>query len=216
MSNYHLVYLPLSAPQLKRLGALDPVRLKAESVQAIGNEAAGVPVLLTSVQVRRIEKARAAKKGVQIQLSNAQLVASCSHTINGGNVFSDALRKVGAWLGDKASSAAAALAPAAKTLATAGASKVVDALGDAAVGASEQYIPEALVPFFEMGLSLAKKHSVAQLRKLIEGIHVGAGVGSGLYLPGKSGGGLFGPVGDLLGMGADGAEGAGLLLPGSH
>lgn len=86
MTTYHSHALDLSAAQMQKLAAGRAIRLKA--AQLTGSD----HVFLTETQIKRLQKAQAAGKGADLQLSNVQVEYN---SIHGSGRFGDWLR--GAW-----------------------------------------------------------------------------------------------------------------------
>lgn len=184
MASYETVNLPLDERQVDRLSKGEAVRLKHSELSATE----GVPVCLTKTQVARIAKAKAASKGVQIKLSQAQIAACCHHTV-GGSVFSTAVTRAKDYI------------PAAASAAKGLAASLLEQYGqkglDAAHGAVDNLVassklPDYLKPFAEMGTTLGSKYASNQLQALLNGMRQTKN-GSGLFAPGSGGGGLFLP-----------------------
>ena len=189
MTSYESVTLPLDQRQIDRLSNGEAVRLKHSELSS----AEGVPVCLTKTQVARIAKAKAAGKGVQIKLSQAQIAACCQHHV-GGSVFSNAVSRAKDYI-PQATNAAKGLA--ASLLEQFG-QKGVDAASNAVSHLAADKLPDFLKPFAEIGVTLGSKYAGHQLQALINGMRqtkngVGLyapGTGSGLFLPGTHGGAL--------------------------
>jgi len=182
---YHLTYVPVSGDQFRRLVHQETVRLSKEAVASIGDSASsGLPILLTNTQIKKLSKAKEGGKGSSLKLSQAQIRASANHT-EGGSIFTDALKKVGAFFKDK-------VLPVAKK----GVANLLEDHGENAINtvadALEGVVPSALKPFFDIGRELGTKHAKEQLQAIIEGMRSG----SGLRLSGARNG--SGILSDLL------------------
>ena len=181
---YHLMYVPVSGDQFRRLVHQETVRLSKDAVASIGDSDNGLPILLTNTQIKKLSKAKESGKGSSLKLSHAQIRASANHT-EGGSIFSDALKKVGAFFKDK-------VLPVAKK----GVANLLEDHGENAINtvadALEGVVPSALKPFFDIGRELGTKHAKEQLQAIIEGMRSG----SGLRLSGARNG--SGILSDLL------------------
>jgi hypothetical protein len=188
MSQYTITSLPLSKDQMRRLSDGKTVRLKKESVAAIGAEG-GAPVALTKSQLNRIAKAKAKGAGCQIELSQAQLVASCHHSVDGGGIW-DSIRNV-----------ASGAAPVAKDLAA----SLLSNYGDQGLNFAESQANKALgnlLPsgavgdvarkFGELGLHLGNTYAQHHLQDFVAGLSQSKN-GRGLFAVGTGGSGLYAP-----------------------
>lgn len=173
---YHSYVLALSAHQIQRLSGGHSIRLKHADLEAADG---GVPVCLTTTQLNRVKKARAAGKGVQLQFSEAQLAACAADKIGAG-FFGDSMKKIGSTVRAVASNPMAQQLAA--TIADRYGAQGIDAVGDLAAGAINSRVHEGLTPFVDMGMNLGKRYTKSQLDALIKGVKKG----SGLYAPGVS------------------------------
>lgn len=88
VSKYHPHGLTLNSEQMKSLGKGEKVRMKPAQLQG------DMTVLLTATQIRKIQKAIAGGKGMELRLSQAQLKHIAK---SGGGGFADFLKNL--WSG---------------------------------------------------------------------------------------------------------------------
>lgn len=173
----------LSDDQLRRIAQGQAIRLKHANLEGSDQ------IFLTKPQVTKINRAKSAGKGIQLQLSIAQLEHA---TVEGSGRFTDFIRKLGSMAASVARPAASLLFENVREdVGKAGAKLADHALG--AVGSTvKKYVGGD--KFVDAGVALGNKHSQAQIEKLLEGISrtitggcaCQAVVGRGLFAPGRS------------------------------
>ena len=188
-TTYHPFLLDLSDEQLKRIADGSQVRLKPEDI----DNSKGDTLLLTTTQINRLKKAKAAGKGAQLSLSKTQ---QKHQAIHGSGRFSNFFKSVGQAIGSLARRAV----PALKQTARQAASQLLDAHGDriaqkgaqllgSAAGharaATTSVTPAALQPLVDHGIQIGNQFGQEQLQALLQGIRSTV-TGSGLFLPGQT------------------------------
>ena len=188
-TTYHPFSLDLSDEQLKRIADGHKVRVKAEDI----DNPDGDVLLLTTTQINRLRKAKAAGKGAELSLSMTQQKYQAIH---GSGRFGDFFRGIGRAIGSLARRAA----PVLKQKARQAVGQLLDAHGDQIVQKGAQLVgsaagharaattgitPSVLQPLVDQGIQIGNQFGQDQLRAVLDGIRSTVN-GRGLFLPGQT------------------------------
>ena len=191
-TKYHEFILQLSDDQAKRLAHGENIRLKAEDI----SPSAGDVIFLTAQQVNRLRKAKAAGKGAELKLSDAQR----SHQRKmGAGRFSDMLRGIGKAIRGAVQRVAPIVTRAARQTASQlltehgpelvqSAQQAIGAVGNRATRATASFLPDPMQDWVQQGVNLGQTWSGEQLQGLLDGLNRTVRgqevLGAGLYLQG--------------------------------